>query len=234
MRRAVCLLLLGFMVGCFNPDIHNGGLACGPGGSCPEGFVCSSGACYNRLPTAPTVDAAVGTGGSDGQTVEVGQSLIRIGDSCDLIMAGGVVTDRCVPGSVCVEGNVWHICMAVCSTSQDCTGGAVCERRRRAQTSAAEVSVCGLPTVTCNPIAGVVSGCPSGRYCYVDAPRTVCEITSGDGQQSPCLYSRDCLPGYLCAADGPGAGRCYPACTAGSTCPRMTTCSAMTGLGYCF
>lgn len=62
---AVCVLALA---GCFSPQFADGQVTCGPGGSCPPGFTCSSTNVCTRNPGTPddaAHDAPLGDGGID-------------------------------------------------------------------------------------------------------------------------------------------------------------------------
>jgi hypothetical protein len=216
------ILALGFLlvVGCYSPRLSEGGFFCGPSETCPSGQRCYSGKCYSQQPVTDGGQADIGL-------PEVPPVRRDVGDPCTATVVGGVRTDNCVPGATCVAGNVQEICMTTCSNDQGCSGGTTCENRGSAQ-------VCGLPAMTCDPVAR--TGCPSGRTCFLEDTRTICEIESGDGQQqTDCLHSRECLPGYTCATAGPGVGRCYRVCSTTSVCTPGTTCMLTVDLlGYCF
>lgn len=220
------------LVGCFDPHYVDGGLRCAPGGECPEGFACYSGACWSHEPpVTPTPDASVPA--VDGATPEAPALVRYLGQPCDAINAGTARrSDNCAGGLTCVDGNAGATCMRLCSSNSTC-GDATCELRRVDANTGATASVCGPTATTCDPVAR--AGCPGGTTCFLQGARTICETTSGDGQQSSCLYSRECLPGYTCAASGAGAGRCFPACaTTDPTCPYPAACqSSASAWSYC-
>jgi hypothetical protein len=216
---AMALLLV---VGCYAPRLSEGGFSC-PGGSCPSGQTCFSGQCYRHEPPR-----------ADGGPAETGQPDLppikrAVGEPCLGMSVGGIQTDDCVAGATCVSGNVQSICLATCANDQGCSAGVSCENRNG-------MSVCGLPAATCDPLTPVAAtGCPSGRICYLEDTRTICEIASGEGQRVPCLYSRECLPGFTCATVGPGVGRCQQVCSPASICSGRSSCMLTSGqLGYCF
>jgi hypothetical protein len=153
----------------------------------------------------------------------------KFGEPCDAFGAGtSTRTDNCVPGLVCVDGNVGATCLRRCPTGTEC-GATSCENRQVDLQVAATSPVCGLPATTCDPVES--TGCPAGQICYLEAGRTICEITSGEVVNGSCLHSRECLLHFTCAAGGPGTGRCLRACANGTACPGATVCQPD---GYCF
>jgi hypothetical protein len=141
-------------------------------------------------------------------------------------------TDDCQPGLIGISGSSGAYCLKLCRTDNDCGSGGHCEQRVIDNKGSFVASVCGLPNAMCNPTSGTNSGCPAGRTCYLVTPdpagdTTVCEITSSDGRNNSCQYSRECLPLYTCADVGPGAGTCLPVCAHAATtgqCPTATSC----------
>ncbi len=135
-------------------------------------------------------------------------------------------TDNCVPGLVGITGANSY-CLMLCRTDSDCRSGIHCEQRLL-EKNGTVASVCGLPPSNCDPT--MLTGCPAGRTCYLETPAatgdtTICEISSNEGTNSACQYSRDCLPRYTCPDVGPGAGTCLPVCAnATGRCPTATTC----------
>jgi hypothetical protein len=59
----VCLGLVGGS--CFSPDLGEGAIQCGPGGSCPPAYRCARGACYRGPGPGDDLGAAVDLTGSD-------------------------------------------------------------------------------------------------------------------------------------------------------------------------
>lgn len=57
------LLLLAILPACGSPALRSGEIACGPGGSCPDGMSCAGGLCWSEPPAewdaAPAPDAPV-------------------------------------------------------------------------------------------------------------------------------------------------------------------------------
>lgn len=221
--------------GCFEPQYVDGGLKCATGGLCPEGMACYSGACWTHAPVVSVDAAAPDTISAADALVEALPTVRYLDQPCDPINAGTAArSDNCAGGLVCVDGNTGATCMRRCSSNAEC-GDAACEPRSPDTSQATVALVCGPPTATCDPVA--YTGCPAGRTCYLSGARTVCETSSGDGQQTSCIYSRDCLPGYACAAAGPGAGRCLAVCLSSSpTCPGISNCHSAQGYvyGYCY
>lgn len=227
------LLLASLVASCYSPQYVDGGLKCAPGGLCPEGMACYSGACWTHSPIVTGDGAApdVVAPDSAGETIP---TVRFVGQPCDPSNVGtSARTDNCAGGLVCVDGNAGSTCFKRCASNVDC-GDAVCEQRQVDVTTGASQLVCGPSASPCDPVAR--TGCSTGETCYLSSARTVCETTSGDGQQTSCIYSRECLPGYTCATSGPGAGRCFPVCAVvGGACPGVLSCQAASGsYSYCF
>jgi hypothetical protein len=231
MKAYATLTFLLLAVGCFNPNYRDGNLQCGPGASCPAGMMCFvDGLCYTHQPIVIPDASAPETSTAADVTPEAPVVKRQFLEPCDAFGSGTPSrTDNCDTGLVCVDGNVGSTCLRRCTTGLDC-GGMTCEQRQVDLQVAATSLICGLPATTCDPVGGV-TGCLSGRTCYLEAGRTICEITTGEGANSSCLHSRECLPHYTCASSGPGFGRCLPACANGSLCPGATVCQVD---GYCF
>lgn len=233
-RTTIAVLLLS---GCFSPQYQEGILHCAANGQCPEGYRCYSTLCYTHEPVVVTPDASMPEAGPD-VIPEAPMTKRQLDDPCDVFNARTVDrADNCDVGLVCVEGNA-TICMQVCHDIAGECGQARCEQRQLDPLGAATALVCGRPTAACDPTIaiGPTNGCASGRVCYLDGTRTICDTQSGDRQNVSCLYSRDCLPKYTCAVDGPGGGHCEVACMgSGGACPGGLSCLVMgDALGYCF
>ncbi len=226
------LLLSLCVAGCFTPSIQDGGFVCAAGGACPQGFSCIQDHCWSDYGPGPDVVIPVPDAGTDLVSLpEVGPTLRRLGETCDPVNAGTTQRhDNCGPGLVCIDGDSQSVCFQRCTGDAEC-GQARCEERS-AERGAVPARVCGLPPVTCTP--GDATSCPARRVCYLSETRTVCEISSGDNTRMACTYSRECLPGYVCAT-GIGAGYCQRACSIVDVCPSGTTCQLVAGtLGYCY
>ena len=208
---------------------------CKPDPSLPCDPVCQTGCCSDQKCTALNT-------GTKPPTATLGcvpnNPLRRLYALCDVTAAGTPNrTDDCIPGLIGISGNSGSYCLSLCRTDNDCSPGIHCEQRliESAGGSAEHfvASVCGLPSTPCDPTSDTNSGCPPNRPCYLVTPNaaagdtTICEISSSDGRNVSCQYSRECLPKYTCADVGPGAGVCLPVCAhAASTaqCPTATTC----------
>lgn len=289
------------MAGCYKPSIKDGGLACGVGDSCPEGFSCALRRCFRAVqdaaPAEVRIDAAmesrppdagndavactpqagipgcaaqadlacdpvcqtkccpgqkctaVNGGTAPGGAADLGCRTLQapprlLGETCDPSDAGTPErSDNCAAGLICIDGNNGASCFKLCRGDTDCAAGTRCEERPIETAAGSHVaSVCGLPPTPCDPTLNPLSGCPSPRVCYLvtsdraNGDTTICEITSGEKRNLSCRYSRECLTGYTCAASGPGAGYCRPACARMlPLCPAGTTCQ---GFGrtydYCY
>lgn len=241
---ATCLMVAP---GCYRPSIVDGGLFCGPGTSCPEGFMCVLEHCYRAGADASRPDTSPETradGSPDNTNVDAGSERVDagggrpergLGETCDPINAGtSNRSDNCAAGLVCVDGNVGSLCFERCTMGDPCASGTACERRQ-IEIGGPNVMVCGLPATICSPVAPP-AGCLPQRTCYLRGGVTICEISSGElPQQTACSYSRDCLPGTTCAT-GPGAGYCRRVCSGTSPCPSALTCqmSGNAAYGYCY
>jgi hypothetical protein len=230
-----------FTSGCYRPSVVEGGLFCGPGPSCPEGFRCIGDRCYRSgwdgsLPdTRPDggSDRQPGDSGAEGGGVVKNRPL---GESCVLGNRGTPDrTDDCMAGLVCVDSTKASQCFKRCSGTADC-GGAACETRLIEAGGTVTAKVCALPPTACDPTMSL-GHCPHNGICYLTtATETTCEITSGGGsREDPCTYSRDCLPGLTCATVGPKPRYCYPTClTASPKCPAGQCQPTTETYSYCF
>jgi hypothetical protein len=224
--------------GCFRPSITDGGLICGLGSSCPEGFSCSidlrchragsdGGRAETRLDGASEKPA-----GDASDAAEAGSNLQTrvLGESCNQIDAATANrTDTCVAGLICIDGNMGALCFKKCATDGEC-GDATCERRQIETSVPTKATVCGLSPTPCNPLTQ--TGCSLQRICYLRGSVTICETASGElGSQIACTYSRDCLSGLTCAADN----YCRRVCSVATPCNGGETCQRAVGAtyGYC-
>lgn len=238
MRTALFLLSL-CTVSCFNPSYDDGGFVCVPGGSCPQGYSCLQGHCWNDNGPGPALvvldagvpDATPDAGMDSTSPPEVAPVLRQLGETCDPRNAGTALrSDNCAAGLTCIDGNSQSLCFKRCVADAEC-GQASCEERSP-EPNALPVRVCGLAPTTCSPTN--VGSCANQRICYISGALTICEISSGDNIRMACTYSRECFPGYTCAT-GVGAGYCRQACSATGLCPTGTTCQLVTDtMGYCY
>jgi hypothetical protein len=225
---ACCLV-----VGCYTPQLLNGGLHCAPTGECPAGLSCGSDNRCWEPGTEPIIMADAGAA-TETIPVEAGKPARLLGETCSPSNAGTPTrTDDCAAGLVCVDGNQGSVCFQRCTTNKQC-GAAGCEKRQVENNVFAYV--CGTDPVQCIPTAPP-SGCQSGRVCYLRGVDTTCETQSGDARNTACTYSRDCLPGFTCPSSGNGAGYCRQTCSASIACSGdLTTCQIAdtATFGYCF
>lgn len=153
----------------------------------------------------------------------------QLGETCTPSHAGTTArSDDCLPGLICMDGDQQSsFCFKLCRGPEDCDSGAKCEERLIDLTSTATAFVCSLPNAGCDPTMQPSGICPAKRTCYlvssdlVAGDTTVCDISSGDHTNGECKASRDCLSGYTCPTQGPGASTCRQVC---SLVPGGTTC----------
>ena len=148
-------------------------------------------------------------------------------DPCDQTSTfSSAETDDCQPGHLCANINsCLGRCYQFCRTGSDCANGASCSRD-----AGGGFTICDVPTVACDPVAGAASGssgnsgCTGGLTvnCYLSATskNTLCDCQNvrangtGNGTKGDfCTHSRDCFPGLVCLdAGGTGSMQCWPVC----------------------
>lgn len=204
---------------------------------CPSGQRCTSTGCTSSMSCTespcrlvppqcgcPSGQACLLNGGAR----TCGVAGIRAeGQSCTL------ATD-CAAGLACLNFSAVgtaQMCVRMCATDLDCTGGGFCLGEI---TDATGATVPGVRTCTraCNPITQ--TGCATGLYCGVFRENTGamryltdCAAPPGTGGLgTSCIDDGDCRGGYLCIDVGDGFPTCNPWCNVltGTGCPGFTTC----------
>jgi hypothetical protein len=97
LRPALWLPAL-LLIGCYNPSIQDGTLGCGPGSTCPDGFVCQNSLCFSS-------SASVGDGGTTS------------GDGGGAMMCYGPIA-ACTTQS---SGRCDPVCQTGCGCKERCT-----------------------------------------------------------------------------------------------------------------
>jgi hypothetical protein len=215
-------------VGCYKPDITDGGLRCATGvdgGVCPEGFHCAPNGtcragpkmvCTTASPAIqPLCTAAIGAecdpicqnGCECGRCNLVGASLMCVppgnkqrGDLCN------AANDDCAPGNVCI---------AYCGPSKPARCYRFCSKGETTDHSKCEGNKCDIPVnpgvppdwivcepplEKCNPV-GDNSDCkePSTYGCYVGPTGSpVCDCRGTFVEDGVCGPYNSCLPGLSC------------------------------------
>lgn len=244
------LFALLVLVGCYRPDVVDGGLRCSPTYSCPDGFACETASGYCRRHPNNDAGHEVGDSGADareaGTDAKDAGPLKLIGEFCTIMNQGlPSQTDDCGAGLACIEDGCNRRCYKRCGSDGDCTNS-TCSR---------EVSgglVCDVPFVDCSPV-GMTSGCAGSMAvaCYLSSStptRTICDCPfNAVGANSDCAHSRDCIRGLACVDRG-GRSQCLQVCRIGHDmdCPGGLpgSCHPYTGspagtdenqvYGYCF
>jgi hypothetical protein len=215
-------------VGCFKPNISDGGFLCGAGNSCPEGFRCGfenrcwrgdagpdTGPCTVPAP-APLCAAPPGLGEACNPTCQTGCRCGRCvvgngGPSCDGIPGPkalgescSLAQDDCEPGLGCVRescGTNLGRCFKFCATSADCPNGLSCsDSFNGANGNATGFFVCEQAPQACNPVGGAASGCPAPELgCYIVSPgRHLCDCIGTRQTGQSCALFNECQPGNRC------------------------------------
>lgn len=244
---SVVFSLLG-VAGCYNPNITDGGLKCGPGKVCPDNFQCASdGRCYRALDAgldsskpvcmSVTPDAATcarPASGSDpcNPACESGCTCgwcgIASGTATCLTGTPGTkkVGDACDPSNRndCAPG---LLCHAECGTGR-CYK--YCDPSASQDDCASIGTACNGPSVPGNstyrlcilpPVScDAVSGtgCSPGLACYPFAKATECDCAGTGTAGDPCSSVEDCAPGYSCIRTSGGSGSCQKTCVLATDC----------------
>src|SRR5213082_2378324 len=88
--RAIPLVALFALAGCFSPNLGDAPFACGAGGDCPSGYTCSAQQLCVSASSQPTLQLPPGTGSTTGNG----------SDSCAQVLA---CAEQCADSS-CVDG----------------------------------------------------------------------------------------------------------------------------------
>lgn len=166
---------------CYNPNIENGKLQCGPNFKCPDGFICVGSACYDESSPPPTggrggMGATGGRGGTGGGGMGGGGMCYGPAPACAVVSGGG-----CDP-----------VCQAGCKCMEKCgvdgvTGMSAC---RAASPPFLKLSE------SCDASEASKDACQPGLICLREV-RDVC----GSHCYRFCRSDSDCSGGARCAID---------------------------------
>ena len=193
----VALVAGGAGAGCYKPNIDDGGLLCGDGGACPEGFHCAAnGTCKQGPPPkcsaasphlaplcAPTLGDEcdpVCQGGCDcGRCALVGTVVKCVapgtkkrGDFC----TPGTDPDECEPGHYCMSDCDPKVgrCVRLCGKGDVkdqslCSPGQMCNVPvTDVDGGVTDLSACPPPPQTCNPVGDTIDCGNASLGCYFD------------------------------------------------------------------
>jgi hypothetical protein len=228
----VIALLVGITsVGCYKPNIRDGGLLCSDGGLCPDGFHCAAnGTCKEggatkcqpaspRLEPICTPDPGIDCDPVCQSRCDCGRCNL-VGAELTCVPAGdkqrgdfcNPVADDCAPGNVCLSdcnGKVAGRCFRFCGngtvTREDLCGGQACNVPvNDVDGGVTDLTACAPPAKACNA-AGDGSDCGSSALgCYVDVTgaATVCDCKGASPPAGNCSVFNSCVPGYRCISMG--------------------------------
>lgn len=249
----VALLAAVLGLGCYNPNITDGGLACGSGGACPDNFHCASDGRCHRAPDAGRDMGAVCTSAtppalcSRDRGSRACNPTCNAGCTCGWCGAEVDGTIACLTGTPGTKG-VGEVCDP--SRTTDCAPGLRCRNENckgagrcykfcdsdvDCPTAGTTCSIsggtlCSLADSACDPV--VMTGCPSGFACYPTGTTAYCDCAGTAASGAGCVLTRDCMPGYGCV--GPlGGGVCKKVCKTSSDCGALGVCTAAGAYGYC-
>ena len=255
-RRRVLVLLIGLAsVGCYKPNIQDGGLRCADGGACPEGFHCAGdGTCRKGGATtceadSPHIDPICAAQPGD-DCDPICQSRCECG-RCNLTgttvactpPAGNKATgavcspanDDCAPGNICLsdcEGKTarcYRFCATASASDESVCGGQTCDVTvNDADGGMTKLVVCEPPAKACDPIGDSRDCGNDALGCYIASTGgTVCDCKGAATSGMPCSVYNTCIPGYRCISfGGPATAACYKTCMiGGADCPPPSTCT---------
>jgi hypothetical protein len=256
-RARATLIVSLFALGCYNPNIAQGGFKCGPGGACPENFHCTGGRCYRgdagpdtaTKPTCMSVTPDASTCSRPAAAGEACSLACQAGCDCGwCAVVNGAATcltgtpgtkkvgdpcdpsksADCLPGLFCRAESCGARCYKLCDTSDDCpTAGTSCNITET-QTG---IKLCSLPDPGCNPLT--LTGCPDKFACYVTGSATYCDCPGTTVGGATCnAVNSECVPGYGCAG-ARGNTTCTKVCSATVDCNGSGTCTLFGTYGYC-
>lgn len=245
---------LAAALGCYNPNIAQGGLKCAPGNVCPENYHCASDLrCYRGdagpdmakpICTSTTPDAATcsrpATSGQCNPACEFGCgcgwcAVVSGTPTCVMGTPGtkaiGDLCDPsksadCAPGLFCRAECGTGRCYKYCEMASDCPG-TTCS-----VSGGAAVSLCALAPPNCDPVKK--TGCPAGYGCYVSGNTSYCDCAGTAAPGAGCHLTHDCAPGGGCVGIGQDAGTaCEQVCRVNADCTSGICTTFGTAYGYC-
>jgi hypothetical protein len=264
MRSASCvvaLLAASLGLGCYNPNITDGGLACGPGRVCPDNFHCGSDGLCHRAPDGgqdmgpvcmsasppalcsrdkgsracnPTCNAGCTCGWCG---AEVDGTIACLTGTPGTKAVGEVCdpsrTSDCAPGLRCRNENCKGAgrCYKFCDSDADCPTAGT-------TCTINNGTLCSLPDPGCDLVTG--AGCPTGFGCYsAGVSSTECGCVGTAAAGASCDYAEDCMPGYGCAGinspmtDATPNNMCTKLCKTQIDCGLSGLCMLFGTYGYC-
>jgi hypothetical protein len=260
---SAALLVLGSGgFGCYKPQIKDGGLLCGDGGACPEGFKCRDGKCRNTPPTVcaatkPHIDmiCAAQPGSPCDPICQTGCDCGRCnlaGYALDCTTAGTKQTgdicnaaqDDCAPGNVCLNdcdmkiARCYRFCATGSASNSSVCAGQMCDVPvNDPDGGTTELSVCEPPVRTCNPVGDSGDCGNSALGCYITSDGvTACDCKGTAQSGEACGTYNSCAVGFRCVYVN-GAATCFQTCLfGGSDCTAPQICKQAPGsptYGYC-
>jgi hypothetical protein len=241
-------------VGCYNPQIVDGGLVCADAGeACPDGFHCNpvDHRCHKAVPQCSTAPVTAlcqeqpSAGTACNPTCQTGCACGR----CNVAGTAAVCTetvgtkqlsqvcttgsDDCAPGLICLLescGAQLGRCYRHCTSASQCQSGVACQLPiLDSAGNDTNFKTCDLAPETCDPVAR--TGCLNAALnCYLDSGgATFCDCPSGNtpvAQGGACTGYNDCAAGLACVSVAGVTGlRCRQLCTqARSTCNNGQRC----------
>jgi hypothetical protein len=139
----LCLLGVLSAAACYNPQIQDGGLKCGPASECPSGYTCSTvdSRCHKQGVAVVPLDGPGGAGGGPGTDGAEGM--------CTMAVAPYGPFEGCAASTT---GGCDQVCQAGCACNEVCrpaAGGAVC--KAQPQPFAQQYERCDNGNDTCRP-----------------------------------------------------------------------------------
>lgn len=251
---AVALLAASLGLGCYNPNIVEGGLKCAPDRVCPDDFQCASdGRCYRRVDAGRDTGAAICTSPTPAALCSRDPGAGACDPACNAgctcgwcgIDSNGVAA--CLTGTpgtktvgeVCDPSHTSDCQLGLRCRSESCGGVGrcykFCDSNADCPTQGTSCSVsggtlCSLPDPGCDPVT--MMGCPSGFACYPTGNTAYCDCAGSVPGGGSCMFTHDCVAGYGCV--GPSnAAICKKVCKANTDCGAVGICTPAGTYGYC-
>jgi hypothetical protein len=217
------------VVGCFRPNIQDGGFTCAEGApACPDGFHCvtTDNRCYKAdsgpevSVCASPVEMPCNAGPAPGEACNpICQTGCPCGERCTVVngatrcLAAGpklvgelcdLHNDNCGAGFGCVAetcGTDLGRCYRFCNAEVTCPDSLRCSIPN------GSFSVCDIAPQSCDATTG--AGCPDPALaCYQLGGATRCDCRGTAQLGDPCTFYNDCVPGLTCVAVGGGPAHC--------------------------
>ena len=242
-------------VGCYNPDIAQGGLRCAqPGNVCPENFKCATnGRCYrgdaglamDTKPACTSVTPDASTCSRDPAPGQACNPVCESGCSCGwcAVVNGAATCLTGTPGKkqigdICDPSNAAD-CAPGLSCHPECGKGRCfkyCETAADCPTgalcNAAGGTLCSQQQdSSCNPVT--MSGCPSGYGCYPTGGTPYCDCAGTLALGDTCSVTKECTPGNGCVKTASSPAACQKVCKTTADCNGSGSCTLVGSYGYC-